>query len=114
MKRVKTQTENLIRPATTQEGRENQLIAAAYNLAEERIMNGTASSQEIVHFLRLGSRKARLEQSKTEEEIKLLEAKTAAIESAARVEALYAEAIRAFRTYSGQDDSTDEDVYGIG
>lgn len=114
MKKVKTQTENRIRPATTQEGRENQLIAAAYNLAEERILNGTASSQEIVHFLRLGSRKARLEQSKTEEEIKLLNAKTAAIESAARVEALYAEAIQAFRSYSGQEETTDEDLLGIG
>lgn len=112
MKRAKTATKIPDRPSVTQEGRENQLIAAAYNLAEERILNGTASSQEIVHFLRLGSRKARLEESKVKEEIKLLEAKTAAIEAARRVEALYAEAIKVFRTYSGQEDEEyNEDVY---
>ena len=48
--------------------------------------------------MRLGSRKARLEEVKAEEEIKLLEAKTAAIESAQKVEAMYAEAIKAFAT----------------
>lgn len=104
MKGKRTTRKALGSPATTQEGRENQLIAAAYNLAEERILNGTASSQEIVHFLRLGSRKARLEEAKAAEEIKLLEAKTAAIESAQKVEAMYAEAIKAFKTYSGADD----------
>lgn len=113
MKRTKTESGLPERPALTQEGRENQLIAAAYNLAEQRIMNGTASSQEIVHFLRLGSQKARYENEKLKEEIKLLEARTGAIESAQRVEAMYAEAIKAFRTYSGQDDGSDQDLFGI-
>lgn len=111
MKRSARQVKVSASPATTQEGRENQLIAAAYNLAEERILNGTASSQEIVHFLRLGSRKAELEMEKAKEEIKLLEAKTAAIEAARKTESLYAEAIKAFRTYSGQDDDQEPNVF---
>ena len=68
-------------PAITPEGREDQMIAYAINLAEEQLRNGTASSQVITHYLKLGSMKERQERRKLEEEIKLLEAKTAAIKS---------------------------------
>lgn len=112
MKRVKTRVEVNDRPATTQEGRENQLIAMAYNLAEERMCNGTATSQEIVHFLKLGTQKSRLEEAKIQEEITMLKAKTDMIESAQRTEAIYREAIEAFKSYSGQgDDEPDEDIF---
>lgn len=49
------------RPATTPEARENQLIARAVDLAEKQLMEGTASTQVIVHYLRLGSTKERIE-----------------------------------------------------
>ena len=112
MKRVQTRTKVSDRPATTQEGRENQLIAMAYNLAEERMRNGTATSQEIVHFLKLGTQKSRLEEAKIQEEITMLKAKTDALESTQRSEALYQEAIQAFKSYSGQgDDEPDEDIF---
>ena len=90
-------------PALTPEARENQLIAAATNLAEEQILNGTASNQVIIHYLKLGSSKGRLENEKLREENKLLKAKTENLESQKRVEELYAEAVNAMRTYSGQD-----------
>lgn len=90
-----------IRPALTPEARENQLIALAVDLVEQRLLDGTASSQETTHFLKLGSMKNRLEMEKLKEENKLLQAKTESIQSAKKVEELYAEAINAMRRYSG-------------
>lgn len=90
-----------IRPALTPEARENQLIALAVDLVEQRLLDGTASSQETTHFLKLGSMKNRLEMDKLKEENKLLQAKTESIQSAKRVEELYTEAINAMRRYSG-------------
>ena len=93
-----------IRPALTPEARENQLISLAVDLVEQRLLNGTASSQETTHFLKLGSMKNRLEMQKLQEENKLLQAKTDAMKSAKRVEELYSEAISAMRSYSGGGD----------
>lgn len=91
------------RPPLTPEARENQLISDAFDLAEQRILNGTASSQLITHFLKLGSIKADLEKQKLIEENKLLRAKTEALQSAKKTEELFAEAIKAFKTYSGEE-----------
>ena len=93
-----------IRPALTPEARENQLISLAVDLVEQRLLDGTASSQETTHFLKLGSMKNRLEMEKLKEENKLLQARTEALQSAKRVEELYSEAISAMRRYSGNGD----------
>nr|DAH12818.1 MAG TPA: hypothetical protein [Caudoviricetes sp.] len=90
-----------IKPAETPEARENQLISLAYDVAEKRLLDGSATSQEVVHFLRLGSVKAREELVKLRNENELLKAKTKAIESAENVEVLYKEAIEAMKAYSG-------------
>lgn len=94
-------TDRKIRPALTPEARENQLIALAVDLVEQRLLDGSASSQETTHFLKLGSMKNQLEMEKLREENKLLKAKTESIQSAKRVEELYTEAINAMRRYSG-------------
>lgn len=96
-----TNTDRKIRPALTPEARENQLIALAVDLVQQRLLDGSASSQETTHFLKLGSMKNQLEMEKLREENKLLKAKTESIQSAKRVEELYAEAINAMRRYSG-------------
>lgn len=96
------------RPALTPEARENQLISLAVDLVEKRLREGTASSQETTHFLKLGSTKNRLEMEKLEEENKLLRAKTESLASMKRIEELYAEAMTAFRGYSGQEESEDD------
>lgn len=98
-----------MRPALTPEARENQLIALAVDLVEQRLREGTASSQETTHFLKLGSMKNRLEMEKLEEENKLLKAKTESIQSQKRVEELYAEALNAMRNYAGQSGGIDDD-----
>lgn len=89
------------RPAITPEARENQLISLATNLAEQQLMDGTASSQVITHYLKLGTAKSQLELEKLKRENELLRAKTESIESAKRVEELYAQAIDAIKLYSG-------------
>lgn len=101
-------TQKSIRPALTPEARENQLIALAVDLVEQRLLDGSASSQETTHFLKLGSMKNRLEMEKLQEENRLLKAKTAALESSKKVEELYSQAIKAMRHYSGQGDDEDE------
>ncbi len=89
-------------PAATPEGREQQMIAYAIDLAEEQLRNGTASSQVITHYLRLGTMREREERQKLQNEIKLLEAKTEQIRSAKDTEALYAQAIEAMKRYTPQ------------
>lgn len=99
-----------LRPAMTEEGRENQLIALANSLVEKRLREGTASSQETVHFLRLGSQKSRLELEKLRRENELLTAKTEALQSAKRSEELLAEAIKAFGIYTGKEEDEEDDL----
>ena len=89
------------RPATTPEGREHELVSDAIDLAERQIKNGTASSQVITHFLKLGSTRERLEQQRLEHENELTRVKIEAIESQKRVEELYLEALSAMRSYAG-------------
>ena len=88
-------------PAPTPEEREMDMIAASMNEAEKRIINGTASSQIITHFLKLGTARARLETAKLEKEVALLEAKAKALEQQATSEKMYEEAISAMKKYSG-------------
>lgn len=102
-----SRTEDRVRPALTPESRENQLIALSVDLAEKQLREGTASSQVITHFLKLGSTKNQLELEKIRHENALLEAKTQSLQSAKRVEELYENALNAMRDYSGhggQDD----------
>lgn len=93
-----------LRPAITPEGRENQLIALAMDLVEQRLRDGTASSQETTHFLKLGSQRNQLEVEKLKKETELLTVKKESLESSARVEKLYSDAMEAMKAYSGQND----------
>lgn len=118
MARVKSPTQTTtkaIRPALTPEARENQMIALAIDLVEQRLLDGTASSQETTHFLKLASRKAKLEAERQELENELIRAKTQALRDQADMKTLYADAIAAMRRYSGNgggyDDEEDDDEY---
>lgn len=104
--------ERRIRPGLTPESREDQLVALAINLAEEQLLAGTASSQVISHFLKIGSTKERIEKEILSEQKELVKAKTEALKSEKRVEELYTEALNAMRRYSGQArvENDDEDI----
>jgi hypothetical protein len=104
VKKTSSEPIRKMRPALTPEARENQMISLAMDCAEQQLRDGTASSQVITHFLKLGSERERLERERLEEENKLLKAKTEQLQSQRRVEELYADAIKAMRTYGGQGD----------
>lgn len=92
------------RPGLTPEAREKQLISLAVDLAERQLEEGTASSQVITHYLKLGSTREKLERERLEEENKLLRAKTKALANAEEIKALYEDALKAMRNYAGQGD----------
>lgn len=112
---VKVKTTNSatkkLRPALSPEAEENQMIYLATDLAKKQLMEGTASSQVITHFLKLGTVKEKLELKKLEKENQLLEAKTKAIVDAADMKEIYAAAIKAMQRYGGHGESDDEDEY---
>ena len=106
----KTETKKIRRPpATTPEARENQMIALAFDLAEKQLIDGSASSQVITHYLKLATTREQIEKEKLQLEKELLKARTDTIESAKRVEELYANALNAMRGYQGTE--VDEEEY---
>lgn len=81
--------------------KENQLISMAMDLAEEKLKNGTASSQLITHFLKLGTVKEQLENEKLKSDLEVAKAKIMDIQSRQDIKELYTKAIEAMNIYSG-------------
>ena len=106
-KNTKQTSVKKMRPALTPEARENQLISLAVDLAEKQLREGTASSQVITHYLKMGSTKERIEQEIREKQKELISAKTESLQSSKRIEELYSNAIKAMRRYSGHGDEND-------
>ena len=104
---VRTTTKR--RAAMSPEARENQMISLAVDVAEKQMLEGTASSQVITHFLKLGSRKEQLEREKLENENELLRTRIKALESSEKSEEMYAKVLRAIKEYSGREDIDDGD-----
>ena len=112
--KVVNQTPKRGNPGQSLEARENRLILLATNLVEERLLNGTASAQEVTQILKLGTTRERLEQERLRNENALSQAKKQSIENEQRKDVLYQEALDAFRRYSGNapdDDYDDDDDY---
>ena len=63
----------------------------------------------ILHFLKLGSTKERLEKEILEKQKDLIAAKTEALQSAKRIEELYADALRVMGEYRGNNYAEDEE-----
>lgn len=97
------------RPATTPEARMNQLVAKAYDLVEQRLDDGTATSQETTTLIRYGSEKAKLEAEKLKKETELLRARADAVEAARHADEMYLKAIEAMKVYTGQNEEIVED-----
>ena len=108
-RKQKTEPAKKHRPAFTPEARENQLISLAIDLAEQQLRAGTASSQVITHYLKLGSTKEKLEKEILEKNKELLNAKTEALQSQKRVEELYEQALNAMKIYGGNARREEDD-----
>lgn len=91
-------------PAFTSDGRETQLINLAMKQAEKQLREGTASSQVLTFFLKLGVSLANLERERLESQVVLAKAKADALNSQRNSEELYQEALRAFREYHGDEE----------
>lgn len=92
-----------VRPPRTPEERERLVIGEAMNLAEKQILDGTASPSVIVHFLKLGSSRERLEQEMLAKKTELAGAQIESLQSSQRLEELYVQAMEAMKIYSGND-----------
>ena len=95
------------KPAILPEARENQLINLAINLAEEKLRNGTASSQIITTLLNHATTKYQLENEKLRSDLRVADAKIKAMQSSEDTKDMYQKAIKAFRSYQGN--STEEE-----
>lgn len=102
-----TNSTRKIRPALTPENDQNQCIALAMDLVKQRLIDGTASSQETTHFLKLATTKARLEQEILEEQKKLIMAKTESIQDAKDMKSMYEEALKSMQIYAGRGEPDD-------
>lgn len=91
-------------PAYNDDEREKQLIALSYDAVEKRIREGKASSQELVHFLKMGSSREKQERRIMVKNEALLGAKTEAIEQQKSSEIYMQDALQAFRIYAGDED----------
>lgn len=96
------------RPALSPEAREQQMIGYAMDLVERRLLDGSASSQETTHFLKLATVKAREELEILKAQKKLIAAKTEDIEGRKESKAMFEAAVKAMRTYSGMGDVDDD------
>lgn len=96
------------RVATTPEARENQLISLATDLAEKQLRDGTASSQVITHYLKLGSTKERLEKELMATQKNYVEAKTESVkvarQDAEAFEKMFKDVMDALSLYSGSSE----------
>ena len=110
MKKRKTEVEEPRgRPATSPQEREDELIDLAVALAEKQLRDGTASTQVIVHYLKLGSTRGMLEQEMLAHQTELVRAKTESLQSGKRIEELYSNALEAMRIYGGISTQDDEE-----
>lgn len=91
------------RPSKDPERRKDQLINLAVDLAEKKLKDGTASSQLIVHYLKLEAerKKEAIELEILKNQKELVAAKAEAYRSASNSEELYSKAMDAIRDYRG-------------
>ena len=97
------------RPAISPEAREMQLISKAYDLAEKQLTEGTASSQVIAHFLKLGTTRAELEKEKLRIENRKTEAQIKSLQNADEMDKKIEKVLKAMRNYQGYGDPDEYD-----
>lgn len=97
-----------IQPTLSIEAREARLISLAEDLAEQQLRDGTASSQLITHYLKLGSTRERLEKKLLAEQVELASAKKDNIRAQARQDEMYEAALKAMKRYNGDMDEDEE------
>ena len=96
----------------THEARESELVSLAMDQAEKQLREGTASSQIVTYYLKLGAEKEKLESELLRRQMKLIDAKIKAYESAEDIKSLYERALNAMKLYSGDKDGEETYLFG--
>ena len=109
IKPVETPTESREPPSLTVEGRFDQLVNLAVDLAEERLRDKSASNQLISEIIRYGSQKEKLTREKIQMETQMLAAKADALRAQETSAQLLQDAMRAMTEYSPSRDEFEED-----
>lgn len=73
------------------------------------MLDGTASSQIIAHYLKIGTTRESIEKEILQKQKGLIDAKTQAVTASMNHEERFLEALEAIRQYSGQGGSDVED-----
>lgn len=89
-------------PASSPRARENQIVNLAYDEAEKRIRDGSATSQLLTFFLKLGTMREQMELEKMRSDLRLADAKIKQIEEQKDIKELYQKAIEAQKRYRGE------------
>lgn len=97
-----------MRPGLSPEADENQLISLSIDAAKKMLIEGNAPTSIVLHYLKLATTRERMEREMMETQKELMEAKKQALESQAKVEQLYAEAMKAMQRYSGYGEETND------
>lgn len=92
-------------PSVTDEEQENKLIALSYRQAEQQLIEGTASSQIVTHFLKLGTRKADLELEQAKLQNRLLEEKILSEQSSIEINKMFTQVMEALKVYNGDPEA---------
>ncbi len=100
---VNQEVNSRIKPPDTVEEAEKLCIGMAYDLVMQRLRDGTATSQETTHFLKLASTREKNENELARARIEKEKAQAEAIKQAEHNSSMYEEALNAFKQYSGQD-----------
>lgn len=95
----------------TDQGRESFLVNLALDIAEQQLLNGTASSQLISHFLKLGTQKYKLENERLRSDLKVAEAKIKDYENREDTKILLESALNAFKSYVGVSEEESNHEY---
>lgn len=106
-----TKRKKKLATARSPEARENQLINLAYEEAEERIRNGTATSQLLTFFLKLGTMREQMEMERLRSDLRVAEAKIRQMDSQNNLEEMFTKAINAMKRYGGEDEGDEYDDY---
>lgn len=100
MAKKKQAEEKGMRPASTPEAREQQLINLAVNLAEKQLREGTASPSIINHYLKMASNREVIEREILQKQSKLLEVKAQSISNEKENEKMAKAALEAMKNYT--------------
>ena len=92
--------DNKMTPAVSDEEMEAKMIALAIKQAQKQLERGTASSQIVTHYLKLGSKRADIELEHLQLQNRLLEEKILSEQQGLKTQEMIQDVLEALKSYS--------------